>query len=333
MLIAVTFDCSIVKERCWQRSIIGTKGHTLWEHREGQIAISTAKVPLWKSPLLKQTTAVISDWLNIMTSLQRCVHNGLCMQECECVCVVLCGKMIFPPSLKNGWSEFLSWLTSFQFWGPRVCQLEMISDGKMIRGAYDVWCRRQFEGRVSRTKCTCLHSDEAKALLASWSYCSRLRNCCTHDALLTRVFFLIQHLCAITVETNMKKTRMTTYGDVHHQNTIEFLKNEHKEDSIFIKWRMREKLIVSFEICCKTRLICSVPSVLTPLPVKIKRWNIKIRCQPCGSAPVRTYREEKFNNKRESSAVLYTHTSSLLISIETTHQRADTPCPHFCNPL
>lgn len=89
--------------------------------------------------------------------------------------------MIFPVSLKNGWSDFfltsfysLLWLTSLQFWGP-----QSLSVGNNFRlgrgpiwGAFDVRCWRQFDGHVSRSACICLHSDEAQAPRASSGYCS-----------------------------------------------------------------------------------------------------------------------------------------------------------------
>lgn len=64
--------------------------------------------------------------------------------------------------------------------GPRVCQLEIISDGKMIGGAFDV------EGslRVEKVEPSAprLHYDEAEAPLVSQGCYSSERGYSTHDA-------------------------------------------------------------------------------------------------------------------------------------------------------
>ncbi len=71
------------------------------------------------------------------------------------------------------------------------------------------------------------------------------------------------------------------------------LKIEHKERTEESSYqiqclRMGEKLTVSAEICCKAGLICFILSVLTPLLVKIKHWNIKFCFQSCSYTPMQT---------------------------------------------
>lgn len=65
---------------------------------------------------------------------------------------------------------------------------------------------------------------------------------------------------------------MTTCSNVHRRNMIKFTRTEQKEDGICIKFSVSggEKLIVSVEMCSKVRLISSICSFSTPLPVKIK---------------------------------------------------------------
>lgn len=49
-----------------------------WDKRSHTVGV------LVQITTLKWTTTVISDWLNSMTSPQRCVHNGLSMWDCVC---------------------------------------------------------------------------------------------------------------------------------------------------------------------------------------------------------------------------------------------------------